>query len=200
MTRTRTFFLAFAGALAVSLAFWFVLLPRFQPHVFNGAVIQSQTPAPRVDLVTSDGGRASLDDFEEQLVVLYFGYTFCPDVCPTTLSTLKRAMDEMGSKADDVQVIMVSVDPARDTPEILDEYLGFFDERFLGMTGTEAEIASVATVYGVFFQANEGSVETGYLVDHTASLMVVDRDGYLKLILPTEVTVEQIVSDLEYLL
>ena len=200
MSKGRTFLLAFVGGLVTYLVLWLVILPRFQPHVFNGVVIQSQTPAPRVDLITSDGSRASLSDFEEKLVVLYFGYTFCPDACPTTLSTLKRAMDEMGGKAEDVQVIMVSVDPARDTPEILDEYLGFFDERFLGMTGTEAEIASVATVYGVFFQANEGSAETGYLVDHTASLMVVDRDGYLKLILPTEVTVDQIVSDLEYLL
>lgn len=200
MTRTRTYLLAVGAGVVLAAIAWFVVLPRFQPHVFAGTVIQSQTSAPDVDLTTSRGERASLNDFEDRLVVLYFGYTFCPDVCPTTLSALKKAVDELGGKADDLQVIMVSVDPQRDTPEVLDEYLGFFDPSFLGMTGTDDEIASVATVYGVFFQAEEGSVDTGYLVSHTARLMVIDRDGYLKLILPGDVTVDQIVSDLEYLL
>jgi protein SCO1/2 len=200
MTRTRTTFLAVGLGVVLAAAFWFLVLPRFQPHVFSGTVIQSQTPAPPVELLTSTGGRASLEAFEEKLVVLYFGYTFCPDVCPTTLSTLKKAVDELGRDAEDVQVIMVSVDPDRDSPEVLAEYLEYFDPSFLGMTGTEDEIASVATVYGVFFQAREGSAATGYLVDHTAHLMVVDRDGYLKLVLPPDLTPDQIAGDLEYLL
>jgi protein SCO1/2 len=185
---------------ALAAALWFLVLPRFQPHVFSGTVIQSQTPAPGIALPTSTGERIALTDFEDKLVVVYFGYTFCPDVCPTTLSTLKKAVDKIGGPAEDIQVVMVSVDPARDTPEVLDQYLTYFDPSFVGMTGTEEEIASVATVYGVYFQAREGSVDTGYLVDHSAHLMVIDRDGYLKLVLPPDLTVDQIAGDLEYLL
>ena len=198
--RLRTLALALAAGIGLALLVVTVVLPRFQPHVFSGTVIQSQTPAPTVDLITSTGERASLSDFEDQVVVIYFGYTFCPDVCPTTLSTLKKAVDKLGDASDDVQVIMVSVDPARDTPDLLGEYLGFFDPRFLGMTGTEAEVAEVATVYGVFFQAEEGTVDTGYLVSHTANLRVVDREGHLKLIIPPDATSDQIASDLDYLL
>lgn len=200
MTRTRSYLLAAAAGLALAAVAWFVVLPRFQPHVFTGTVIQSQTPAPQVDLITSSGDRASLSDFEDQVLVLYFGYTFCPDVCPTTLSGLKKAVDQLGSAADDVQVIMVSVDPERDSPEVLGDYLSYFDPRFLGMTGSQEEIASVATVYGVFYQAEEGSVDTGYLVSHTARLMIVDRDGYLKLVMPGDATPDQIAADLDYLL
>jgi protein SCO1/2 len=200
MTRTRSYLLAAAAGLALAAVAWFVVLPRFQPHVFTGTVIQSQTPAPKVDLLTSTGERASLSDYEDQVLVLYFGYTFCPDVCPTTLSGLKKAVDQLGDAADDVQVIMVSVDPERDSPEILGEYLSYFDPRFLGMTGTPEEIAAVATVYGVFYEAEEGTVDTGYLVSHTARLMIVDRDGYLKLVMPGDATPDQIADDLDYLL
>jgi protein SCO1/2 len=200
MTRIRSYLLAAAAGLALAAVAWFVVLPRLQPHVFTGTVIQSQTPAPKIDLITSAGERASLNDFEDQVLVLYFGYTFCPDVCPTTLSGLKKAVDQLGSAADDVQVIMVSVDPERDSPEILGEYLSYFDPRFLGMTGTPEEIASVATVYGVFYEAEEGTVDTGYLVSHTARLMIVDRDGYLKLVMPGDATPDQIAADLDYLL
>lgn len=200
MTTVHRALIAVAAGIALAVVAWVLVLPRFQPHVFTGTVIQSQTPAPDIALATSTGGTASLRDFEDQVVVVYFGYTFCPDVCPTTLSTLKKAVDELGGKSDDVQVVMVSVDPARDTPETLREYLGFFDPDFLGMTGSEDDIASVATVYGVFFQAEPGTADTGYLVSHTARLMVIDRDGYLKLVMPGEVTVDQLVSDLEYLL
>jgi protein SCO1/2 len=198
--RIRTYLLSVAAGILLAVLLVVVVLPRFRPHVFSGTVIQSQTAAPSVDLVTSTGERASLRDFEDKVVVLYFGYTFCPDVCPTTLSTIKKAVDKLGDKSDDVQVIMVSVDPERDSPELLRDYLSFFDSRFLGMTGTEVEVAEVATVYGVFFQAEEGTVDTGYLVSHTANLMVVDREGYLKLIIPPDATSDQIASDLDYLL
>ena len=198
--RIRTYLLSVAAGILLAVLLVVVVLPRFRPHVFSGTVIQSQTAAPSVDLVTSTGERASLRDFEDKVVVLYFGYTFCPDVCPTTLSTIKKAVDKLGDKSDDVPVIMVSVDPERDSPELLRDYLSFFDSRFLGMTGTEVEVAEVATVYGVFFLAEEGTVDTGYLVSHTANLMVVDREGYLKLIIPPDATSDQIASDLDYLL
>ena len=142
----------------------------------------------------------SLKDFKDQLVLLYFGYTFCPDVCPTTLSELRKTMDLMGKKSDDVQVIMISVDPERDTPEMLADYVAHFHPAFLGVTGTPEEIAETATLYGIFYEAHEGTEATGYLVDHTATVMVIDKDGHLKLIFPFGTPAKDIADDLLHLL
>lgn len=185
--------------LGVFVAFAFVL-PRFQPHVFSGSVIQSNEKAPRVDLLASNGETVRISDFEGQVVVLYFGYTFCPDVCPTTLAKLAKAMDLLGDKAENVQVIMVSVDPERDTPEALAEYVEHFHPDFMGITGDPAAVDRVATLYGVYYEKEEGSAATGYLVNHTATVMVIDREGYLKLVLPFEGTAEQIAADIDYFL
>jgi protein SCO1/2 len=179
---------------------WFGVLPRLRPHVFHGAVIQSSSLAPTVDLVAHTGERMSLDDFAGRVVVMYFGYTYCPDVCPTTLSRLATALDELGDEAEDVQVLMVSVDPERDTPDVLARYVPAFDPSFIGLTGTREEVARLATVYGVYFEKAEVTGAAGYLVDHTATLMVVDRNGSLKLVLPFEVSATQIADDLRYLL
>ncbi len=106
----------------------------------------------------------------------------------------------MGDKADDVQVVMVSVDPERDTPEVLANYLSNFNPNFIGLTGTPDEIASAATPFGIFYEKHEGSAATGYLVDHTASAMVLDRDGRLRLVIPFQTPPEDIAADLKQLL
>jgi protein SCO1/2 len=201
MSRTAKRVLLFVGVafLGAFVAFTFIL-PRFQPHIFAGAVIQSNDKAPRVELLASDGQTVRLTDYAGEIVVLYFGYTFCPDVCPTTLSKLADAMDILGDKADDVQVIMVSVDPERDTPEMLADYVKHFHPDFLGITGERAAVDRVATLYGVYYEKEEGSAATGYLVNHTATVMVIDRDGYLKLVLPFEGTAEEIADDIDYFL
>lgn len=184
---------------AVAALAWFGVLPRLRPHVFHGAVIQSSTRAPTVDLIAHTGERVSLDDFAGKVVAMYFGYTFCPDVCPTTLSRLAEARRLLGDAADDVQVLMVSVDPERDTPDVLARYVPAFDESFIGLTGTRQEVAQLATVYGVYFERSEVDGAAGYLVDHTATVMVIDRDGYLKLVLPLDVTAADMADDLAYL-
>jgi protein SCO1/2 len=161
--------------------------------------MQSETPAPAIDLEATTGGMAGLDSFGGKLVVVYFGYTHCPDVCPTTLSSLNKALDLMGNGAEDVQVVMVTVDPARDTVGYLAEYMTYFDESFIGLTGPIEDISRIATAYGVYFAADEGDVASGYTVAHNASLMVIGRDGHLRLILPPELTADQIADDLRYL-
>jgi len=171
----------------------------FRPHTFSGTVIQS--PEPSFDFtLTSSKGEVSLSDFRGKLVVLYFGYTFCPDICPATLANIGQALRNMGSKADDVQVIMISVDPERDTPEKLAEYVAHFYPTFIGVTGTEEQLAEVASLYGIFYQKVQGSEATNYLVDHTATTLVIDREGYLKLVLPFGVTIDEIAGDLKYML
>lgn len=171
----------------------------FRPHTFHGTVIQSPEPSHDFTL-TSANGDVSLSDFRGKVVLIYFGYTFCPDVCPGTLGNVAQALRDMGTKAEDVQLIMVSLDPERDTPEKLAEYMGHFHPSFIGITGTKEELDKVASLYGIYYQKNEGSNATGYLIDHTATLLVLDREGYLKLVFPYGVTAQDIADDLKYML
>ncbi len=177
-----------------------VVLPRLRPHTFYGTVLQSPDAAPDFELQTATG-TVSLEDFRGKMVLLYFGYTFCPDVCPATLAEVSNALEILGKKkANDIQLIMITVDPWRDTPEMLRDYVTHFHPSFLAATGSEDEIAQVATMYGVFFEKHEGTEATGYLVDHTATVMVIDQEGHLKLIFPFGAPAEEIAEDLDYLL
>ena len=177
-----------------------IALPRLRPYTFHGTVLQSPQPAPDFELTASHGQKVSLKDFDGKLVMLYFGYTFCPDVCPATLSELRGALDILGGQADDVQTIMISVDPERDTPEMLAEYVTHFHTSFIGVTGSPDEIAEVATLYGIFYESHEGTEATGYLVDHTATVMVIDQNSHLKLVFPFGTPAEDIAEDLVHLL
>ena len=203
MNKTLRNILIGAGGVVVAAALvWFVVIPRVmpqaRPYMFHGQTIQSNRAAPTVELDGPNGSIVRLSDYEGQIVVLYFGYTYCPDVCPITLSKLDRAMDILGDGADDVQVIMVSVDPERDTPEMLEAYVTHFNEDFIGITGDHHSIDRIATMYGVYYEAEESSGATGYLVNHTATVMVIDRDGYMKLVLPFEGTAEDLAADIGF--
>lgn len=177
-----------------------VVLPGLKPHTFSGTVLQSPDKAFNFELNGSAGQKISLDQFEGQIVLLYFGYTFCPDVCPATLSEVKTAMELLGKDAEKVQLIMISVDPARDTPQMLAEYMAHFHPSFLGATGSEEEIAQIAAMYGIFYEAHEGTEATGYLVDHTATVLAVDQEGHLKIVFPFGTLGEDIAADLKVIL
>ncbi|MBN1668397.1 MAG: SCO family protein [Anaerolineales bacterium] len=195
---TRLFF---TTGLIMGIALAFVWgLARLQPYTYHGTVLQTPIPAYDFKLQASQGQNLRLSDFKDQVVLLYFGYTFCPDVCPATLSELAAAREILGQAADQVQVIMISVDPERDTPQVLAEYVQYFDSSFIGLTGTPQQIQQVASQYGIFYQAQQGTAATGYLVDHTASVLVIDRQGQLRLILPFETEAPDIASDIEQLL
>jgi protein SCO1/2 len=199
MKNLKVLGLSFGLVLVMGLAGWWGVI-RFRPYVFHGMVIQSPQPAPDFTLLSHQGQRFSLSDFRGKVVILDFGYTFCPDVCPTTLAEVAQAMRLLGDKAPRVQVIMITVDPERDTPAKLGEYVAHFDPRFLGASGTADEIARVAALYGIFYEKHPGSQASGYLVDHTATLTVVDQRGYVKLIFPFGTSGEDMAADLDYLL
>ena len=166
-----------------------------EPHEFYGTVLADPEPAAEFVLTSDSGEEVGLNAFADQVVLMYFGYTFCPDICPASLAELADALELLGDEREDVQVVMVSVDPVRDTPEALAEYLGFFDPSFVGLTGSPDDIAAVAAAYNVFYQAQEGTVATGYLVDHLASVMVIDRQGRLVETLGYGTPAEQIAAD-----
>jgi len=195
-SRTRNIMLIVGGFAIFAVFAWFIVLPRLQPAVFNGQVIQSGAPAPAVALEGPGGKPVSLTDFEDKVVVMYFGYTSCPDVCPVTLSKLAKVKEILGEDGDDMQVVMVTVDPERDTADVLEKYMAHFDPTFIGLTGDPADINRIATVYGVYYEPEESTSALGYLVNHTSTLMVVDKSGELKLIFPFDLTDEQVAADL----
>lgn len=175
----------------------FVLL---RPHAYFGTVMQAPTPAPSMeDLVGIDGRPVDLAALRGDVVVLYFGYTFCPDVCPTTLAMAARAREQLGGDADRVHVMMVSVDPERDDIDRVRDYVLAFDPSFLGATGSLADVEQVAATYGVFF-AEGAPLGDGYAVDHTATLMAIDTEGKLRIVWSPDVTADALADDLRELL
>jgi protein SCO1 len=132
-------------------------------------------------LTDHNGKPRTLADFKGKVVVLFFGYTQCPDVCPTTMAEMAAVLKELGPSADEVQVLFVTLDPERDTPALLAQYVPAFDKRFLGLYGDTAQIAKTAKEFKVFYAKVPGSAPGSYSIDHTAGSYVFDRDGKLRL-------------------
>lgn len=169
-------------------------------YTFHGTEFEPAEPMGEFTLTDHRGNPASLSDFRGKVTLLYFGYTFCPDVCPTTLNEFAQALENLSQKEQEqVQLLMVSVDPQRDTVEVLAEYLAHFNPTFLGLTGTEEEITAAAADFGVFYQKQEGSVDTGYLVDHTASVFAFNKEGDLRVVYSFNTPAKEIASDLRRL-
>jgi protein SCO1/2 len=127
------------------------------------------------------GKERTLEDYRGKAVVVFFGYTQCPDVCPTTLATLATAMKELGADADRVQVLFITVDPERDTPELLAKYVPSFDPRFLGLWGDADATARTAKEFKVIYQKVPGPTPGSYTMDHSAGSYVFDPKGRLRL-------------------
>jgi len=177
MRRPALILVSAAAGILVAVVF---LVLRGEPHTFAGTVYSNPGPAPEFTLTNDSGESGSLTDFRDKVVLLYFGYTFCPDICPASLAELATAVATLDpGDRDRVQVVMISVDPARDTPDVLGSYMDYFDPSFVGYTGTDDEIAAVTAEYGVFYQAHEGTAATGYLVDHWAGTYLIDTEGRL---------------------
>lgn len=151
-------------------------------------------------LTDHNGKPRTLADFKGKAVVMFFGYTQCPDVCPTTMAEMANVMKELGPQADKVQVLFVTIDPARDTPQILSQYVPAFDKRFLGLFGDEAATAKVAKEFKVFFQKVPGKTPGSYTMDHTAGSYVFDPQGHIRLFVKHGQGAEPIVHDLKLLL
>lgn len=172
----------------------------FQPHEFGGVVFPEPQTVSDFALTAANDQTVHLSDFEGDYVFVYFGYTFCPDLCPDTLAKLALVRRELGDDAERMQVLMVSVDPERDTPERLAEYVSFFDDSFVGVTGTPEEIDAAGKPFGLYYEAHEGSSDSSYLVDHTARAFLLDPNGRLIVAYPYDASDEAILADMEYLL
>jgi protein SCO1/2 len=163
-----------------------------------GTPIEPPVVLTDFSLPGSEGAATSLSDLRGKVVLLFFGYTFCPDVCPTTLGDLKRVRAELGDKADQLAVLMVSVDPERDTPEVLSRYMAAFGEGFIGLSGDEATLRRIGKEYGLYYQ-RQGAADSsaGYLVDHSSATYLVDPSGQLRMVYGYGTPSEVFVPDIE---
>ncbi|SAK78625.1 electron transport protein SCO1/SenC [Caballeronia glebae] len=152
-------------------------------------------------LPDTHGKTRTLADFRGKAVVLFFGYTHCPDVCPTTLAELSQAMQQLGDKSKDVQVLMVTVDPARDTPDLLGQYVAAFNPTYIGLRpADDAQLVKVAKDFRVYYAKSQGKTPGDYTMDHTAASYVFDKDGKLRLFARDGQGVEPWVHDLKLLI
>jgi protein SCO1 len=164
----------------------------------KAGVFDPPRAAPDFTLQGSDGRDLKLSRYRGKVVLLSFGYTSCPDVCPTTLDTLARARRGLGAAAGDVQVVYVTVDPERDVAERMNKYLGGFDKTFIGGTGTPQQLAAVRRDYGV--SAEKKSFGSGYMYSHSSFTYLIDRSGRIRALMPYGHSPDDYVHDLTILL
>lgn len=169
---------------------------------FKAIDITGAEYAKALSLPDVDGKTRTLADWNGKVVVVFFGYTQCPDVCPTTMLELAQAKKMLGADGDRVQGVFVTVDPERDTPEVLKAYLQNFDPQFVALRGTLAETAASAKAFKVFYAKVPGQSEGSYSMDHTAGSFVFDRQGKIRLFTRygTGDGVDALVHDLKILL
>lgn len=170
------------------------------PVAFNNTDVTGLAYGKDFSLHDHNGKLRTLADFKGKAVVVFFGFTQCPDVCPTTMLEMANVMKALGPDADKVQVLFITVDPERDTATLLSQYVPAFDPRFLGLRGDLAETEKTAKEFKVFYQKVPGKTPGSYTVDHTAGSYVFDPQGRIRLFIRHGQGVEPIVHDLKILL
>jgi protein SCO1/2 len=152
-------------------------------------------------LEDSSGHTVTDQNFRGKYMLVYFGYTYCPDVCPTTLNAVADALDRLGKKADGLQPLFITVDPRRDTPIVMKQYTASFSPRLLGLTGTDAQIAAVAKAYRVYYAEHRtGPGPNDYSMDHSSILYLMGPDGHFIAPIRADETGQEIATDLEKLM
>jgi protein SCO1/2 len=167
---------------------------------FNAVDITGADYAKDFSLKDADGKVRSMADFKGKAVVLFFGYAQCPDVCPTTMTEMAQVKQQLGKDGDKLQVLFVTVDPARDTPEVMKAYMGAFDPNFIALIPTPDELAATAKDFKVYYKKVDGKTPTSYSMDHSAASFIYDPQGRLRLYARYGAGVPSMVSDLKTLL
>ena len=168
---------------------------------FRGAELNPPPPATDFTLTDQHGDAFRLSDQRGQVVLLFFGYTHCPDVCPTTLARWKQVSDSLGEDAERVRFVFITVDPERDTPARLQQHLAVFSPDFIGLTGTPEELEPVYAAYSIYHEKAEATGSAlGYLVNHSASVLLIDPQGRWRLAYSFGTSPEDIVHDVRELL
>ena len=167
---------------------------------FVGTDITGADFGNTLKLTDHTGKPRQLSDFKGKAMALFFGYTHCPDVCPTTMADLAHAMKLMGKRSDEVQVLFVTLDPERDTQQVLAQFVPSFDSRFLGLYGTPEQIAETAKNFKVFYAKQEQAGKSGYTIDHSAGVYAFDKNGKIRVYIKFGQKPEEIAHDLELII
>jgi protein SCO1/2 len=186
---------------AALLALTLLALAACGSYEYKGATIDPPKPITDFTLPATDGAQFRLSEHQDGLLLVYFGYTYCPDVCPATMYQIERAMQELGDQADAVQVVMITVDPERDTAEQLGKYVTNFDERFLGLRTTDLEtLDTILADFGAYYTIEEPEDDgSDYSVTHSATVYVLEGSGMVE-IFSYGTTGKDMASDLKHLL
>lgn len=175
MNKRSLMTLSLAAGLGLSGCDWLAGAPK---PAFKGVDLTGAAYAQSLNLTDQDGRARNLAEFKGKVVVIFFGYTQCPDVCPMTLLRLTEALELLGHDGDAVQPVFITIDPLRDTPDVIADYIANFDPRFIGLTGTRQQIANVERAFAVYAKAADGAAtNANYLVDHTALTYLIGPDG-----------------------
>jgi len=169
-------------------------------QAFNSVDITGANYARDFALTDHNGNKRTLADFRGKVVLMFFGYTQCPDVCPTTMADMAQVKAKLGGAGDKVQVLFVTVDPERDTQQLLAQYVPSFDRSFVGLYGSADDIARTAKEFKVIYQKVPGKTPTSYSVDHTAGSYVFDPQGRLRLFVKHSQSIDSIAADLKRLM
>lgn len=170
------------------------------PIEFHGTDITGTGLGTELAIPDTSGQLRSIDDFKGKVTVVFFGFTQCPDICPTALAELSQVMTLLDEQADDVQVVLVSVDPERDTPEILSAYVNAFHPSFIGLTGTTDQLLKAAQSFKAYYAKAPGPTPEQYTMDHTASFYVFDKKGEVRVLLAGDTSASNIAGDIRQLL
>lgn len=176
------------------------VLSGCKPASFHGTAYEPPEKAPVVNLKTANGGDFNLANEKGSVVLLFFGYTHCPDICPTTLSDWARIKSGLGRDASRVRFVFISVDPARDDPATLKRYVSRFDPDFIGATSDTATLGRIEKSFHVESSREESNSASGYVVTHPSQTFVVGRNGDLRLLYSFGMPTNEVVSDIRQLL
>ncbi len=178
-----------------------LLLSGCSRHEFGGLLLDDPQEAEEIQGTNWDGSPFHLSDLRGKVVVLFFGYTFCPDICPIALTNMKAAYKQLGEPKEDVAVVFVSVDPDRDTPERLAQYVPAFNPDFYGVHAPQDALDVVKAAYGVYAEKRyltDDESSADYFVDHTGGVYIIDREGRLRELLQHDTDPEILAGDLRY--
>lgn len=191
----RTFF----GALSLMCALALAGCGNNNPE-FRGSDISGTSLGADLSMIDHHGQPRTLVDYRDKVVLVFFGFTQCPDVCPTAMSQLAHAMELLGDDAGKVQVLMVSVDPERDTPDVLSSYVTAFNPSFVGLTGTPEQLATTAKSFRAYYSKVPSSGGDDYTMDHGSSFYILDRSGEARVLLRGDAAAEDVAHDLKELI
>lgn len=199
MIKKNPYFLLFIITAVIGLTTLVEFVFR-KPYSFHGTVINPPLPVTDFTLQTANNEVFSLSDQKGKIVLLFFGYTSCPDVCPVTLATFKQVYDNLGEDSQKVRFVMITADPDRDTPDKVAEYVMRFNSEFIGLSGDMTALDSIWKELGVFIEKQESGSAAGYLVSHTASVYVLDQNGGVFMTFPYGTGATEIADDIRQIL